>query len=64
MKIGAFVPQGWRMDLNGIPLESQWETIINCAQNIEKLNYESIWVYDHFILFRNLHKIQHMNAGH
>ena len=48
MKIGAFVPQGWRMDLNGIAIEDQWKTIISSAQKIEKLNYESIWVYDHF----------------
>ena len=48
MKIGAFVPQGWRMDLNGIPIEDQWNTIINSAKNVEDLNYESIWVYDHF----------------
>ncbi len=48
MKIGAFVPQGWRMDLNGIPIEDQWNTIIKSGKNIEDLNYESIWVYDHF----------------
>jgi len=48
MKIGAFVPQGWRMDLNGIALNDQWDTILNTANRIEDLNYESIWVYDHF----------------
>ena len=48
MKIGAFVPQGWRMDLNGIPVEDQWDTILNTANHIENLNYESLWVYDHF----------------
>ena len=48
MKIGAFVPQGWRMDLNGIPVEDQWNTILNTANHIENLNYESLWVYDHF----------------
>ena len=48
MKIGAFIPQGWRMDLNGIPLEDQWDTIISTANAIEDLNYTSIWVYDHF----------------
>ena len=48
MKIGAFVPQGWRMDLNGIPLEDQWDTILNTANHIENLNYESVWAYDHF----------------
>ena len=35
MKIGSFVPQGWRMDLNGIPIEDQWKTIVSSAKNIE-----------------------------
>ena len=48
MKIGAFVPQGWRMDLNGIDKNDQWQTILDAADKIETLNYESIWVYDHF----------------
>ncbi len=48
MKIGVFVPQGWRMDLNGIEQENQWNTILNSANRIEELNFESIWVYDHF----------------
>jgi len=48
MKIGAFVPQGWRMDLNGIDKKDQWQTILDSADKIEALNYESIWVYDHF----------------
>jgi len=48
MKIGVFVPQGWRMDLNSIKLEYQWNTILKAATNIENLGYESIWVYDHF----------------
>lgn len=48
MKIGVFVPQGWRMDLNSIKLEDQWKTILKAASNIENLGYESIWVYDHF----------------
>ncbi len=48
MKIGAFIPQGWRMDLFGIDVNKQWDTILNIASKIEDLNYESIWVYDHF----------------
>ena len=36
------------MDLNGIPVEEQWDTIINTANHIENLKYESLWVYDHF----------------
>jgi F420-dependent oxidoreductase-like protein len=48
MNIGAFVPQGWRMDLSGVPINEQWETIINSANKIEELGYHSLWVYDHF----------------
>ena len=48
MKIGAFIPQGWRMDLSGIPVKDQWQTILDSAQKIETLGYESVWVYDHF----------------
>ncbi len=48
MKIGAMVPQGWRMGLNGIPPEKQWDTILKASKDIEDLNYESVWVYDHF----------------
>ena len=43
MKIGAFVPQGWRMDLNGVAQDKQWQTILEAANKIEKLNYESLW---------------------
>ena len=48
MKIGAMVPQGWRMDLHEIIPEQQWDTIIEATERIEKLNYASVWVYDHF----------------
>lgn len=48
MKIGAFIPQGWRMDLTGVTKENQWKTILDSASKIENLGYESIWVYDHF----------------
>ena len=48
MKIGAMIPQGWRMDLHGIAPEKQWDTILKASKDIEDLNYESVWVYDHF----------------
>ena len=48
MKLGAFVPQGWRMDLTDILPENQWKTIVDSAKRIEDLGYDSIWVYDHF----------------
>lgn len=48
MRFGAFVPQGWRLDLAEIPVERQWDTIVEVAQAIESAGYESLWVYDHF----------------
>ena len=48
MKIGAMIPQGWRIDLHGISPEKQWDTILKASKDIEDLNYESVWVYDHF----------------
>jgi len=48
MRFGAFVPQGWRMDLVGVSVAEQWPTILRVAGEIEQLGYESAWVYDHF----------------
>ncbi|MCI0426016.1 MAG: LLM class flavin-dependent oxidoreductase, partial [Actinobacteria bacterium] len=48
MRFGAFVPQGWRLDLAGIPVEEHWQRTLGVARKIEELGYESLWVYDHF----------------
>ena len=48
MRFGAFVPQGWRLDLAGIPEADHWETMRTLALTIERSGYESLWVYDHF----------------
>ncbi len=48
MRFGAFVPQGWRLDLVGIPQEDHWPTMLGVAKVIEAAGYESLWVYDHF----------------
>ena len=48
MKIGAFVPQGWRMDLNNLNPTDEWDIIKKSALRIENLGYKSLWVYDHF----------------
>jgi F420-dependent oxidoreductase-like protein len=48
MRFGAFVPQGWRHDLVGIPIAQHWETMTRVARTIEEAGYESLWVYDHF----------------
>ena len=48
MRFGTFVPQGWKGDQNGIPVEEQWDRILGVAGLIEDSGYDSIWVYDHF----------------
>jgi F420-dependent oxidoreductase-like protein len=48
MRFGAFVPQGWRHDLVGIPTEEHWETMRGVAAKIEAWDFESLWVFDHF----------------
>jgi F420-dependent oxidoreductase-like protein len=48
MRFGAFVPQGWRLDLAGIPTGQHWATMVDVATTIEASGFESLWVYDHF----------------
>lgn len=49
MKFGAFVPQGWRLDLMQIPAgPQQYQAMKKCALRAEKAGYTSLWLYDHF----------------
>ncbi|HSJ35882.1 MAG TPA: LLM class F420-dependent oxidoreductase [Acidimicrobiia bacterium] len=48
MRFGAFIPQGWTLDLVGIEVEEQWPTMIRVAETLESSGFESGWVYDHF----------------
>jgi F420-dependent oxidoreductase-like protein len=48
MRFGAFVPQGWRLDLTGIDRNEHWETMTRVARHIEGSGFESLWVYDHY----------------
>lgn len=48
MRFGAFVPQGWRLDLMGIAESEHWASMAGVAKQIEALGYESGWVFDHF----------------
>ncbi|MBI4941389.1 MAG: LLM class F420-dependent oxidoreductase [Actinobacteria bacterium] len=48
MRFGLFVPQGWRLDLVGIPPEEQWAAMRAVAALAEAGPWESVWVYDHF----------------
>src|SRR5215218_6591101 len=45
---GAFVPQGWKMELAGIDgAEAKWAKAVEVAQLAEQLGYDSVWLYDH-----------------
>jgi hypothetical protein len=48
MQFGIFVPQGWRLDLAGIPVERHWPVMRELAQYADRPNsgYSSIWVYE------------------
>ena len=48
MRFGVFVPDGWRLDLAGIPTDQHWPTILDQARKAEAGPWESIWVWDHF----------------
>lgn len=49
---GVLVPQGWRMDLVGIPGPVEaYEAMTRVAQEAEALGFGSIWLYDHFLTF-------------
>lgn len=48
MRYGAFIPQGWRLDLVGIDPADHWSTMAGVAHAIEAAGFESAWVYDHF----------------
>ena len=48
MEYGLLVPQGWRMDLVGLPPVEAYETMTRVAQEAETLGYDSIWLFDHF----------------
>jgi F420-dependent oxidoreductase-like protein len=48
MRFGLFIPQGWRLDLVGIPVEKHWEVMGGLAQHADQGPWDSLWVYDHF----------------
>jgi F420-dependent oxidoreductase-like protein len=45
---GAFMPQGWKMELASIEgATAKWDKAVEIAQLAEELGYDSLWVYDH-----------------
>jgi F420-dependent oxidoreductase-like protein len=49
LKLGVFVPQGWRMDLADVPDPiEKYETMSRCAVEAERAGYDAVFLYDHF----------------
>jgi F420-dependent oxidoreductase-like protein len=48
VRFGLFIPQGWRLDLVGIPTASQWGVMSELATYADGSAWDSLWVYDHF----------------
>ena len=49
LKIGVFVPQGWRMDLADVPdAVEKYETMSRCALEAERAGFDALWLFDHF----------------
>ena len=48
MRFGTLAPQGWKLDLVGVPESRQWEHIRSNAAAVEAAGWDSLWVYDHF----------------
>lgn len=49
MKFGISLPQGWTMDLVGIPDPVEaYETMTAVAKTADECGYESAWLVDHF----------------
>ena len=48
VRLGCFVPQGWRHDLpSDLTPAAQWEAMVGIALRAERSGYGSVWVYDH-----------------
>jgi F420-dependent oxidoreductase-like protein len=49
VKIGVFLPQGWRMDLADIPDPvDKFETMSRSAREAERAGFDAVFLYDHF----------------
>src|SRR5262249_54781449 len=49
VSLGTFAPQGWRLELREVRgAAAQWATLRRTACALERLGYDSLWLYDHF----------------
>ena len=47
LRWGAFVPQGWKLELVGLGAADAWAKAKEIALRAEDLGYDHLWVYDH-----------------
>jgi len=47
LRWGAFVPQGWKLELAGMTANDAWAKAKEIALRAETLGYDHLWVYDH-----------------
>ncbi len=47
VRYGAFVPQGWKLELAGLGPAEAWATAKDIARRAEAAGYDHLWVYDH-----------------
>jgi F420-dependent oxidoreductase-like protein len=47
-RFGVILPQGWRRDLDHVEgATAQFETLLETAREVERLGFDSVWLYDH-----------------
>ncbi len=50
IRFGAMIPQGWRRDLpSDLSPSKQWDLIYETTACIERVGFDSAWLYDHLI---------------
>jgi F420-dependent oxidoreductase-like protein len=47
LRLGTFVPQGWKLEYQGMAAPEAWERTKELARLAEEAGYDHIWVYDH-----------------
>jgi F420-dependent oxidoreductase-like protein len=48
LHFGALVPQGWKGEFDGLDGPQAYEQMCRSATELERLGFDSIWLYDHF----------------
>jgi F420-dependent oxidoreductase-like protein len=47
VKWGALVPQGWKLEYQGVGAAEAWARSLEIARTAEAIGYDHLWVYDH-----------------